>query len=174
MPTISSKRSSGRASAPRTAARRSAGANPVFKMLSADHARVKKAFRQFEKLDERDIEGRQELVERVCHELEVHTMLEEEFFYPALQEAGADEQTMEEADIEHTGAKTLIAQLKQMHPGDARYAATFKVLGEYVRHHADEEEKTIFSEAKKAKLDFDAMAEDMQARKEELTESEES
>ena len=139
-------------------------------LLKADHEKVSKAFKEFEKMDRADTETCRELVTSVCEDLRVHTTLEEEIFYPALREAIEDEDIMNEAAVEHETAKMLIEQLENMEPDDPNYVATFTVLGEYVMHHVKEEEDEMFPQAKKAKqLDLDALGEQMRARKEELT-----
>jgi hemerythrin superfamily protein len=138
-------------------------------MLKEDHDKVKKAFKEFEKMDRGDTETVRQLVESVCQDLKVHTTLEEEIFYPAVRAAIEDEDIMNEAAVEHETAKTLIEQLENMGPDDPNYFATFTVLGEYVMHHAKEEESEMFPQAKKAKdLDLEALGEQMKARKEEL------
>jgi len=139
-------------------------------LLQADHEKVAKAFKEFEKMDRADTEACRELVTRVCEDLRVHTALEEEIFYPAVREAIEDEDIMNEAAVEHETAKMLIEQLENMEPDDPNYIATFTVLGEYVMHHAKEEEDEMFPQAKKAKaLDLEALGEQMRVRKEELT-----
>ena len=138
-------------------------------LLKEDHEKVKKAFKQFEKLDRADTEACRELVTTVCGDLRVHTTLEEEIFYPAVREAIEDEDIMNEASVEHETAKMLIEQLENMEPDDPNYVATFTVLGEYVMHHVKEEEDEMFPQAKKAKeLDLEALGEQMASRKEEL------
>ena len=139
-------------------------------LLKADHEKVAKAFRQFEKMDRADTEACRELVTSVCADLRVHTTLEEEIFYPAVREAIEDEDIMNEAAVEHETAKMLIEQLENMEPDDPNYVATFTVLGEYVMHHVKEEEDEMFPQAKKAKaLDLEALGGEMRARKEGLT-----
>ena len=138
-------------------------------LLKEDHDKVKKAFKEFEKMDHADTATTQELVRSVCEDLRVHTMLEEEIFYPAVREAIEDEDIMNEAAVEHETAKMLIDQLENMGADDPNYVATFTVLGEYVMHHVKEEEGEMFPQAKKAKeLDLEALGERMRARKEEL------
>jgi hemerythrin-like domain-containing protein len=141
-------------------------------MLMEDHKKVQKLFRDFEKAHEADdSEACQQIVQRACAELEVHTTLEEELFYPAAREAlGEDEELIDEAEVEHQSAKELIAQLGAMGPQDQKYAATFTVLAEYVKHHIKEEERELFPKLKKAKLDVDSLGEEMQAQKRVLTE----
>ncbi|HEY3075884.1 MAG TPA: hemerythrin domain-containing protein [Burkholderiales bacterium] len=139
-------------------------------LLKEDHEKVKKAFKEFEKMDRSDAESCRELVEHVCADLRVHTTLEEEIVYPALREAIEDEDIMNEAAVEHETAKMLIEQLENMEPDDPNYFATFTVLGEYVMHHVKEEEGEMFPQAKKAKaLDLEALGKQMKARKEELS-----
>ena len=152
-------------------------AGGALEMLKEDHDKVKKAFKEFEKLDREDSETVQQLVQTVCEELKVHTTLEEEIFYPALREAIEDEDLMNEAQVEHETAKMLIEQLENMGPDDPNYHATFTVLGEYVKHHVKEEEDEMFPQARKAELDLEDLATRMRERKQELvgeTEQEES
>jgi hemerythrin-like domain-containing protein len=137
-------------------------------MLKEDHAKVKKAFKEFENMDRSDTETCRQVVKTVCEDLKVHTTLEEEIFYPAVRAAIEDEDIMNEAAVEHETAKMLIEQLENSGPDDPQYYATFTVLGEYVMHHVKEEEGEMFAQAKKADLDLDALGEQMKARKEEL------
>src|ERR1051325_2868823 len=52
-------------------------------MIRADHPKVEQLFGAFEKA--KATEEKYQLVEQICHELMIHTMLEEEIFYPACQ-----------------------------------------------------------------------------------------
>ncbi len=140
----------------------------AIEMLKSDHAKVKKAFKEFEKMDRSDAETCRQIVQTVCDDLKVHTSLEEELFYPAVREAIEDEDIMNEASVEHETAKMLIEQLENMEPDDPNYYATFTVLGEYVMHHVKEEEGEMFPEAEKTDLDLEALGERMQQRKAEL------
>jgi hypothetical protein len=137
-------------------------------MLEKDHRKVRKMFRDFARLDREDAAATRELVEKACAELEMHATLEEEIFYPAIREAGDDVDVVEEAAIEHASARHLIDTLKSLEPGTSTYAAAFTVLGEYVDHHVQEEETQVFKQARKARLDLEALGERLRARKEEL------
>lgn len=141
----------------------------VLEMLKEDHARVKKAFRDAQKLDaEEDSQELQMIVEQTCAELEVHARLEEELFYPAVREAIKDTELMEEAEIEHGSAKALIAQLREMTPEDDKYAAMFKVLGEYVKHHIKEEEKEMFEQLNRSSIEWEELQQQMLTMRETL------
>lgn len=150
---------------------RSSSSSDAVSMLMADHKKVQKLFRDFDKAhEEQDDQTCREIAERVCTELEVHTTLEEELFYPAAREAlGEDEELVDEAEIEHQSAKDLISELRAMDATDQKFAPTFTVLAEYVRHHIKEEEGEMFPRVKKAKLDLDGLGQEMAARKSQLT-----
>lgn len=137
-------------------------------MLIEDHKRAKKLFREFEKLSEDDAEERESLVSLACAELKLHTQLEEDCFYPALRGKLKEEDLLEEAEVEHASAKQLIEQLDAMDAEEPKFAATFKVLGEYVKHHIKEEESEMFEQAQKARIDWSALLEQMTQRRMEL------
>jgi hemerythrin superfamily protein len=141
-------------------------------LLTEDHAEVKKMFKEFEKLKEEDADDEEkgELVARICEALTVHAQVEEEIFYPAVREAIGEEEMdlMDEADVEHAGARDLIAQLEESEPGDDHYDARVTVLGEHVNHHVKEEEGEMFPLAKKAKMELEELGEEIMQRKEQL------
>ncbi len=144
--------------------------NQILAELKEDHKRVKKAYKDFQKLDpEQDPEACAEIVEMVLDELTVHAALEEELLYPAAHGQIADESLVDEAEVEHESVHALIDQLRGMQPGDEKYAARFTVLCEYVLHHVKEEEGEMFPQLEKAKLDWETMAAEMTQRREELT-----
>lgn len=141
-------------------------------LLRADHDKVRQLFRDFDELkgSDDDDDRKAELVDEICYELTLHTMLEEELFYPTLRAAIDDDDLLDEADVEHAGARDLISQLEVMYPGDDHFDATVTVLGEEVAHHIDKEENELFAAARAAAIDLDELGERLAARKEELDE----
>jgi hemerythrin-like domain-containing protein len=144
--------------------------NEIFEMLKEDHQRVKKAFKAAQKLDpEEDSEELQALVEETCMDIEIHARLEEELFYPAAREALKEQDLIEEAEVEHGSAKALIAQLRELSPDDPKYAATFKVLGEYIKHHVKEEETELFEQLSgRTKVQWEELQQQMLTMRETL------
>jgi hypothetical protein len=137
-------------------------------LLKADHRKVEDLFEKFEstKSDSR----KQALAKEICTELIVHTIIEEEIFYPACKQE-IEEDVLSEAYVEHDGAKVLIAELLESSPDDEFYDAKMKVLSEDIKHHVKEEEKRaegMFAQARAAGLDMDDLGERMTARKKEL------
>ena len=134
-------------------------------MLKADHRKVEELFASFEKA--RGAERKQAIAKQICTELIVHTIIEEEIFYPACKGA-VEEDLIDEAYVEHDGAKVLIAEILGSEPNEEFYDAKVKVLSEQIEHHVEEEEKRVegmFSQARKAGLDMDALGEQMAQRK---------
>jgi hemerythrin-like domain-containing protein len=145
-------------------------AKPVnaIELLKEDHKYVKDAFRAFERMDHEDHQAVHALVSQVCSALKAHAKVEEELFYPTVRRKIDDEELIDEAEVEHDSAKTLIRHLERMKPDDPKYAATFSVLGEYVKHHVKEEESEIFPKARRRKVNLKALGNKLLARKIEL------
>jgi hemerythrin superfamily protein len=142
-------------------------ANDAIAMLAADHKKVKAMFKEFKSLKEGTAEEKAALVKEICDALTVHAAIEEEIFYPAVRAAIEDGDLMDEALVEHAGAKEIIAQLRQMDPDDDLYDAKVTVLGEQIDHHVEEEEGEMFPKAKKAKVDTKELGTELAARKQE-------
>ena len=137
-------------------------------LLKEDHRKVEDLFAQFEKAKG---DGRKEkLALQICTELTIHTMIEEEIFYPSL-EGKVDEDLLKESFVEHDAAKVLVAEIEGGEPSDDFYDAKVKVLMEEIEHHVEEEEKPkegLFAQARDADIDLDALGERLAMRKAEL------
>jgi hemerythrin superfamily protein len=149
---------------------KSQAAPDALTMLRADHEEVLDMFEQFEAMKS-DGPKKKALVEKICNELTIHTTIEEEILYPAAREAIGDDDLMDEADVEHQGAKDLIAKILAQNPGDDHYDAKVTVLGENIKHHVKEEHAEMFPKIKKSDLDTKALGAEMLARKNELKRS---
>jgi hypothetical protein len=138
-------------------------------LLKEDHRKVEKLFENFEKA--RDGKRKQALVQEICTELCIHAIIEEEIFYPACKGEIEDGDILEEAYVEHDGAKVLIAELLESEPDAEFYDAKVSVLSEMIKHHVKEEEKRsegLFAQAKKAGLDSEDLGRRLMERKEAL------
>ena len=137
-------------------------------LLKADHRKVEGLFEKFEAAKGKS--EKEALAKQICTELTVHTILEEEIFYPACK-GKTEEDLLAESNVEHDGAKVMIAQIEAGGPDEEFYDAKVKVLSEEIEHHVGEEEKPaegLFAQARKAGLDMDALGQQMAARKQEL------
>jgi Hemerythrin HHE cation binding domain len=136
-------------------------------LLRADHRAVEELFMKYE--ETKGSATKAKLAQQICLELTIHATIEEEIFYPAIR-GEVDDDMMDEAYVEHDGAKVLIAELMEGDVGDDFYDAKVKVLSEEIKHHVKEEEGRdgIFAQAKKAGVDMAALGEQLAARKAEL------
>ena len=138
-------------------------------LLKADHRQVEQWFDEF--ANARGSERKRELAHRICKALEVHTLIEEEIFYPAYLAATRDKDTHHEALLEHGSAKLVIADIEAFDPEDDEfYDSRLKVLSEMIKHHVKEEEQPggMFAKAQAADLDLKALGQSLQIRKEAL------
>ncbi len=137
------------------------------KLLKQDHRDVEGWFDKFEQLEDKS--EKLELFQKIALALKVHTQIEEEIFYSA-ERGEVEDDMLDEAQVEHDGAKKLISEIEAMKPGQDLYDAKVKVLGEYIKHHVKEEEQPggIFAQAKRGEPDLEAMGKELKARKEEL------
>jgi hypothetical protein len=137
-------------------------------LLKEDHRKVEELFEQFEKAKG---DGRKEkLALEICKELTIHTIIEEEIFYPAI-EGKVEEDLLKESFVEHDAAKVLIAEIEAGGPSDEYYDAKVKVLKEEIEHHVEEEEKPkegLFAQTREAHIDLKELGERMAQRKEAL------
>jgi hypothetical protein len=136
-------------------------------LLKADHRKVEALFEEFDQARRSDRKAR--IVEQICNELKIHTMIEEEIFYPAVKPK-IDASIVEEGVIEHDGAKVLINDLARADPKDDYYDAKVKVLSEEIKHHVAEEERWVtgmFAQARRTDVDMEALGAQLAARKEE-------
>ena len=115
-------------------------------LLIADHNRVRGLFAQFKEAQENDdAETMSAVAVKIFEDLEVHTTIEEEIFYPEVHDTTKDiGETVDEGIQEHHVAKVLIAEIKQLPDGSEEWVAKVQVLIENVEHHAEEEEKELF------------------------------
>jgi hypothetical protein len=148
--------------------RRTGARDPLaVRLLKEDHRAVEAMFDQYEQLSA-DAE-KLALFHEIALALKVHTRIEEEIFYPESR-GEVEDDMLDEAYVEHDGAKKLIAEIEAMAPGEEYYDAKVKVLGEYIKHHVKEEEQPggIFAQAKRGDEDLEEMGLRLAERKAEL------
>ena len=132
-------------------------------LLKADHQRVKDLFTQYEATD--NVETKQTLAEEVCRELEMHAQLEENIFYPTVnEETDEGPKLVQESLSEHATVKTLMQALRSMAHDTEEFDAKFQELIQDVAHHVEEEEAEMFPLAE------EELAEDLHDMKDEMQE----
>ena len=140
----------------------------AIKLLTDDHAKVKKLLDQLEATTERGVKTRQELFTRIKAELTVHEVIEEEIFYPALKEHPRAKEIVLEGYEEHNVVETLMGELSALPFDDETWGPKAKVMKENIEHHVEEEEGEMFSKARQVfdKAELEELGARMEARKE--------
>lgn len=133
-------------------------------LLKADHRAVDGLFAAYDAAKGRASKAK--LAQQICLELIVHAAIEEEIFYPAMRDK-IEGGMLDEAYVEHDGAKILIADLLAGAPGEDFYDAKIKVLSENIKHHVKEEEQRggLFAQAKDTDVDLKELGQRLAARK---------
>ena len=153
------------------AAKKKSNARPTdaIALLKADHRQVSQWFSQFEK--SRSSKVKATLASQICQALMVHTQIEEEIFYPAFLKATGDKDMHHEAEVEHRGAKRLIADIVASGPSDDYFDSKVHVLSEMIKHHVKEEEQPggMFAEARKSQMDLTGLGGELYELKQRLT-----
>lgn len=136
-------------------------------LLKHDHREVEDLFSKFQKAKG---DKKWQIAQQICNELKIHTIIEEEIFYPAF-EGKVEEDLYNEAFVEHDGVKVLVNDVMTRGPEDKFFEAKVTVMCEEVQHHVKEEEKPkegFFAQAREAGVDLKALRDEMMARKQEL------
>lgn len=118
----------------------------VTTLIRMDHAHVLAIFQQFH--GGTSVGKKEALVENVCIALEIHAKLEEEIFYPALQER-AQVKVVDKSLPEHAQIRGGITRLRGMVSIDPDYDTTFMELMRDVMHHVADEETTLLPAAER-------------------------
>ncbi len=134
-------------------------------MLKEDHEKVKGLFEKFETTEGSELA---DIAATAIMELEVHADLEEKLIYPAIREHIDEDDMMNEAVEEHHLVHVLIKELKKLKPKDEVFQAKFKVLGELVKHHVEEEEGEMLPKAQQSDIDWEALEAAVLKRKDTL------
>ncbi|WP_176595336.1 MULTISPECIES: hemerythrin domain-containing protein [Sphingobium] len=137
-------------------------------LLKADHRKVEDLFEQFEKAG--SAARKKALAQQICLELKVHTLIEEEIFYPTFR-GKIEDDTLDEAYVEHDGAKMLVNDIEEGDPADDFFDAKVKVLSEEIKHHVREEEmrgEGMFAQCRKTDVDLVQLRDAMMTRKAQL------
>jgi hemerythrin-like domain-containing protein len=137
----------------------------AFNLLKTDHRKVEELFSQLESASG---QAKMRVFEQIKTELELHTHIEEKFFYPALEKPKQTHDLTLEAYEEHDVVKKLLQQMSRAKSPTDEWEAQAKVLQENVEHHVEEEENELFTKAQAAlsEEDIESLGEQMEAEKE--------
>lgn len=116
----------------------------VIQMLRQDHERVRQGLNEL-------LKGREDFfdlkkLDRVCKELELHMLAEEELLYPQMSEELNMVQLIRDAFKEHTRTRSVIDEIALDAVDTGRCKQLIRELLLVVDQHVEHEEKTLFPE----------------------------
>ena len=124
----------------------------AIELLKADHKKVRALLTELAETTSRATKTRSELLGKIKKEIEVHSAIEEEIFYPAFDAAAKteeDRRMVPEALAEHKAAGDVtLPDLLVSDVNSDEFGGRSKVLKELIEHHAGEEEKEMFPRAR--------------------------
>jgi hemerythrin superfamily protein len=139
-------------------------------LLKNDHSAVKKLLTAFGHTTARAAQQRQELMDQIAQELEIHSAIEEEIFYPAVKSVRGGQSLVSEAKAEHKKVDSLVAEAQGMSMDTDEVMEKVEELRDAVIHHATEEEREMFPVAEDGlgEQQLEELGEQLAARKKEL------
>ncbi len=125
--------------------------NDPIAIIKNDHKEVEALFKEYEDLGDTAAVSKRKTVDAIINLLSVHAEMEEAVCYPVFKDVfnKEDDKMVDEAYVEHAGAKRLLEDLKTLEPDQPEFDASVKVLMEQIRHHVKEEENELLPEVKK-------------------------
>ncbi len=136
-------------------------------LLRIDHQQVNELFEQYRDAMEDESEARASVAQDICMQLEMHSRIEEEIFYPAVREEAED--LVQESLAAHADVMECIEILKDLGPDDPEFDTTMLRMMEIVEGHVAEEEDELFPPLEeRMPTTLERMVPDILQRREEL------
>ena len=128
---------------------RNGNAMDATELLMQDHENVQGLFAQFERARE-DAQKKMMLFEKIKNELQMHTKVEEEIFYPAVEELPIDraKDDIERSIQDHEEVDALLDELQALSPDDGDFDERMTELMDAVRSHIQLEHDEVFKVAR--------------------------
>jgi hemerythrin superfamily protein len=145
----------------------SALATPI-ELIVADHEQVKSLFADFHRADG---ESQEDIVNKISDLLVIHTVMEEQAFYPKMREFNPD--LVKHSIEEHDDVDKLLVQLVSVSAMSPEFSDLVAKLEQSVEEHVMEEEDQLLPQAEDVLADqFEAIALDMIGVRENINPSE--
>ncbi len=137
----------------------------AIELLVDDHNKLKTLFGKVNETE--DEKTKHNLFQQIRKELESHTKIEEEIFYPAVKTTEGLEDIVKEGIQEHHQTDLFIREIENLADGSDVFDPKLKVLMEGVEHHIQEEEKEMFPKVRKhfSKSELEELGSKMKAKK---------
>jgi hemerythrin-like domain-containing protein len=116
----------------------------IYSVLKQDHRKVQDIINALCETTEKALQKRERLFTELKRELDIHSRLEEELFYPTLKEKEKTKKITYEAYQEHLLVENLLNEMDKLSHDAPEWTAKLSVLKENLNHHIKEEENELF------------------------------
>ncbi len=125
-------------------------------LLKNDHEMLRGLFDKFQKPANKNQNGKKEIFNDIRREIEVHSQMEMEIFYPALQATSSTTaaELVSTAVEDHKNVEKLLVELNGMNGSDRTFETGMNALMDSMIEHIDKEEMEIFDEARRTLPEF--------------------
>ncbi|WP_164699793.1 hemerythrin domain-containing protein [Modestobacter sp. KNN46-3] len=113
-------------------------------VLIAHHDVLRGLLRQLAETTDGQVADRRRLRDDLLRELEVHTQIEDELFYPAVRDVSP---LLSVAHAEHRQIDDQLATVMRTSLDDPEFVTEVRMLESTLRHHTFEEEQRMFPQA---------------------------
>ncbi len=138
-------------------------------VLTAHHDVLRGLLRDLAETTDEQVGRREELRDRLLRELEIHTQIEDELFYPAVVDVSP---LLSLAHAEHRQIDDQLATVMRTAPDDPEFVTEVRMLENTLRHHTMEEEQRMFPQAHALGEDrLEELGRQLQDRQRELADS---
>lgn len=110
----------------------------ITELLAEDHREAESLIAELEG------GGDSETFTKLKNALTLHSQIEEEIYYPALEDFEETEELVDEAYQEHSDVEQLLSDMSAAEPDSEEFQDLLFQLKESVNHHVEEEEGEIF------------------------------
>jgi hypothetical protein len=114
----------------------------ALQLLHEEHDRIREAYAQYQR--ETDPETSRGIADNLIAEVELHSLIEQEIVYPAVQRLVGDEDPAKAAGHSLAEAERLAEQLEGLDPDSAGFDAMFNEFAQHFTLHMQTVEEKMF------------------------------
>jgi hemerythrin superfamily protein len=141
----------------------------VTDLIRDDHRAVHRLFGELGQTPPANGAARQELLDRIAGELEVHAQTEEAVFYPAVRRVS---RRIDDAEAGHTHMRAVVGTVRGLDPSAPEFSERLRQLEQSVLNHVMEEESGLFLDAERlGGEELERLGREFAERKEQLRSS---
>ena len=121
----------------------------AIELLKQDHQEAAGMMDELETADKGSMNITRDTFRQLKEALTLHTQIEEQVFYPALEQHEETQDMVSEAHSEHNEVKEMLAEMTALNPGSDEFMDKLTELRDSIEHHVEEEENEMFPKAER-------------------------